>query len=109
MARKRQVTPARKAGGAKSAKLMADQAAALARYAAQALMAAGQLRIKTKPVGGLTLQAGERDALSGLSAVPAKVKKKMAKEGASFTVAEVAGLTTAVAESLPGAEPKRQA
>jgi hypothetical protein len=87
---------------------MADQAAAFAGYAAQALVAAGQHRIKTKPVDGLTLQADERAAASVLPTVPATVGKKLAKEDAAFTVAEVAGLLAVVAESLPGAEPKQQ-
>jgi hypothetical protein len=54
MARKRLI------GGSKKSKLIADQAIALADYATKALVAAEQLRIRTKSVEGFPLRAPER-------------------------------------------------
>src|SRR5262245_60003149 len=105
MARKK---PTR-SGNAGRAKLLADQAVALADYAAKALAAAEQLQIKTKSVGEVPLEEDERVALAALPSLPARVRKKFARPDADFTVAEVASLLLAVAESFPVAEPNQQA
>ena len=99
MARKKQT---------KKDKLIAAQAVAVAGYAANALVAAEQLRVKTKAVGRFPLNAEERAAVAELPALAAKLKKKLAKTDGSFTVAEVAGMVMAAAESLVDAEPKQQ-
>src|SRR5262245_23360981 len=104
MARKRHINP----GTSEREKLIADQAVALAECAAKALVVAEQLRIKTKPVEGLSLQEGERAILSVLPALQARVKKKLAKTDADFTVAEVAGMTMALAEWVPEVEMENQ-
>jgi hypothetical protein len=88
--------------------LSADWAVALAEYGARALVAAEHLRIKTRPVGGLPLRPGERSALARLPTVSAKIRKKLTKVDHGLTVAEVASVTLAVAESLPPAEPTEQ-
>ena len=88
---------------AKKAKLIADQSVALAEYAANALVAAEQLRIKTKLAEGLLLQDLDRAALTILPALSAKVRNKLAKPDGAFTVAEVASMVMAVAESIIGA------
>ena len=90
------------------AKLMSDQAVSLAEYAARALVAAEELRIKGKAVEGLSLKVIERTALAELPSLPAKVKKKLGKSDADFTVAEVAGIMMAVAEAFVDAEPRQQ-
>src|SRR5690348_988367 len=72
MARKKQTSPAEKA------KLIADQAAALAEYAAKALVAAEQLRIKTKAIEHFPLDDDERATVAELPALAAKLKKKLA-------------------------------
>jgi len=102
MARKKQPRTAKKA------KLIADQAVALADFAAKALVAAEQLRIKTKGVERFPLDESERATLADLPTLAAKVKKKLAKKDGSFTVAEVAGLVLAIAEALVDAEAKQQ-
>jgi hypothetical protein len=85
-------------------KLFADQAAAIAEYAAKALMAAEQIRIKTKPVKGFSLEEGERAVLAVLPTLSTKVKKKLSKPDPDLTMAEVAGITMAVAESFVDVE-----
>jgi hypothetical protein len=105
MAKKKWVLPG---GEAERARLLAEQAASLAEYAAKALVAAGQLRIKTEPVGELSLRGEDRDALCGLPTLPAKVRKKLAKAAADLTVADVAEATMAVAEAFPGAGSNQQ-
>lgn len=81
MARKKPSQTGVTSGEVKKARLLADQAAALAEYAAKALVAAGQLRVKSRPVDGLLLREADREALSVLPAVPAKVRKKLARGG----------------------------
>ena len=85
---------------AKKAKLIADQTIALADYAATALNAAELLRIKSKPVKGLSLSKDERAVLTVLHAVPAKVKKRLEKTDGAVTVAEVINLVSAVADAF---------
>jgi hypothetical protein len=102
MARKKQSRPT------KQAKLIADQAVALAEYAAKALVAAEHLRIKTKAVERFPLDEDERATVAGLPALAAKIKKKLAKKDGTFTVAEVAGMVMAAAESFVDAEPEQQ-
>jgi hypothetical protein len=88
------------------AKMGPDQAVALAEYAARTLIAAEKLRIKTKTVAQFPLDAVERATVADLPTLPAKIKKK---PDGPFTVAEVASMLRASAESLPGTEPKLQA
>ena len=76
MTRKKPTTPA---------KQLADQAAALAQYAAQALVAAEQLRIKTKVADRFPLNENERAVLAGLSPVTPKILKNLAKGRMSWS------------------------
>jgi hypothetical protein len=92
---------------AKTAQLIADQAVQVAGWTAQALVAAEQLRIKTKPVGRFPLKKDERAVLSLLPIRPL-LKSKLLEGEKNFTVAEVGGMTLAVAEHLPEAEPMQQ-
>jgi Plasmid pRiA4b ORF-3-like protein len=105
MAKKKQIKPV---GTDTNANLLADQAVALAEFAANALVAAERLRIKSKPVEGLLLNHDERAALTLLPTLSAKVKKSLAKPDGAFTVAEVAGLVLAVAETIIGAGRNQQ-
>jgi hypothetical protein len=89
-------------------KLIADQAAALAEYAAKALVAAEQLRIKTKAVERFPLDDDERATVAELPALAAKLTKKLAKKDGSFTVAEVVSMVMAAAEAFVDAEPQQQ-
>jgi len=92
----------------KTTKLLTDQAVALADYAAKALVAAEQLRVKTKVVEGFPLDDDERATAADLPALPGKLKKKLTKKEGRFTVAEVTSMVMAAAESLLDAEPKQQ-
>jgi hypothetical protein len=92
----------------KTAKQVANQAAALAEYAAKALVAAEQLRVKSRPVEGLQLSDVDRAALALLPNLSPKLKKQLAKPDAAFTVAEVAGIIMAVAEAFLDAQAKQQ-
>jgi len=90
------------------AKLIADQAAALAEYAAKALVAAEQLRIKTKTIERFPLDVDERATVAELPALAAKLNNKLTKMDCSFTVAEVASMVMAAAEAVVEAELKQQ-
>ena len=102
MARKKQTRTTKKT------KAIADQGVALAEYAATALVAAEQLGIKAKAVEEFPLSEEERTAVAHLPALAAKLKKKLVKTDGPYTVAEVAGMVMAIAESLVDAEPKQQ-
>lgn len=84
------------------------QSIALADYAAKALVAAEQLRIKAKAVDDFPLTDNERATAADLPAAPAKIKKKLAKKGSTFTVAETASVVMALADSFLDVEPKQQ-
>jgi hypothetical protein len=92
----------------KKGRLTADQAAAVAEYAAKALVAAEQLRSKTEAVERFPLDEDERATVAELAALAAKLKKKLAKQGGSFTVTEVASMVMAAADSFVDAEPQQQ-
>lgn len=91
-----------------TAKQLANQAAALAEYAAQALATAELLRVKTKSVGDFPLDGHERATAADLESVSPRLRKKLAKIGAAFTIAEVAGLVMSFAESFLDAPPRQQ-
>ena len=88
--------------------LISDQAAQIAQYAAQSLVAAEQLGIKMKALDGFWLAPAQREVLRLALGVTKVDKKKLAQEGATFSVAEVAGMTLAVAEKLPDGDPSMQ-
>jgi hypothetical protein len=100
---------AKNLGEAQRVKLIAQSATLIGEWAAQALIAAEQLGIKDETVKEALLHEAERAVVSALPAVSAKLKKKLRKPDAEFTVAEVASMTMAVAESLVGADPMEQA
>jgi len=86
---------------------MSDQAVQIAEFAAQALVAAEQLRIKTKPLDNFWLAPAQREILLLIPGLSKTIKNKLAKEK-PLSVAEVASMTLAVAEDLPNNEPKRK-
>jgi hypothetical protein len=98
----------RPTGTGKKDKLIADQAVSLAEYAAKALAAAERLRTKTKAVEGFPPDAGERATAAEVPALAPKLKKRLARHGGSFTLAEVASMVMAAAESFVDAEPQQQ-
>lgn len=93
---------------ARKAKVLSDQAVQIAEWAAQVLVAAEQLGIKHKPLEHFWLSPAQRDVLLLVPGVSKSVKGKLAKQKASFTVAEVAGMTMALAEDLPDGQAQKQ-
>lgn len=88
---------------ATKAKLLADNAAQLADFAATALDAAEQLRIKTKPIENITLSPVQREVLLAIPTISRPNNRKLAKDGIDFTVADVASMTMAISEHLTNA------
>jgi hypothetical protein len=87
---------------------LTDQAVALAEFAVKAIVAAEKLRISTNTVEHVPLEEFERAMGGNLLALNARLKKKLAKKNASFTIAETAGMLIAVADSFLPAEPRQQ-
>ncbi len=92
-----------KLDAAKKAKLLAKNVVQMAEFAATALIAAEQLSIKTKPLEHLTLSPAQRGVLLAVPEISKSIKTKLAKEKASFTVADVANMSMALAEHLTDA------
>jgi len=92
---------------ARKEKAISDQAVQIAEFAAQALMAAEQLRIKTKPLEDFWLAPGQQEVLLLIPSLSKTIRNKLAKEKL-LSVAEVASMTMAVAEDLPDGEPQKQ-
>ncbi len=92
---------------ARKEKVISDQAVQIAEFAAKALVAAEQLRIKTKPLEDFWLAPGQQEVLLLIPGLSKTIKNKLAKEK-SLTVAEVASMTMALAEDLPEGEAKKQ-
>ncbi len=91
MARKK-TTPANgppKTNAVEKAKLPADNAVQLADFAATAVTAAEQFGIK--PLEHFSLSPAQREVLLAVPDISKSIKTKLAKDKASFTVAEVAG------------------
>ena len=93
---------------AKKAQVLAKNAVQLAEFAATALIAAEQLGIKTKPLEHFTLSPAQREVLLTVPDISKPIKNKLAKDKASFTVAEVASMTMALAEVSIEGDPRKQ-
>ena len=85
---------------AKREQVVASQAAQMAEWLAQALIAAEQLRIKTKPLDNCCLAPAQRDVLLLVPSISKSIRNKLAKGKKPFTVAEVASMGLALAEDL---------
>lgn len=93
---------------AKKAKLISDQVVQVAEWAAQALVAAEQLRIKTKPLEHFSLAPAQRDVLLLVPGISKSIRNRLLKDNSSFTVAEVASMIMAMAEDLPDGDAGKQ-
>lgn len=93
---------------AKRAEVLAKNAGQLAEFAAIALVAAESMGIKTKPLEHFTLSPAQREVLLSVPDISKTIKTKLAKEKASFTVAEVASMTMALAEASIDDDPRKQ-
>jgi hypothetical protein len=88
--------------------LIVDRAVALADTAAKTLVAAEQLRIEANAVERFPLDEKARRIVGELPTLAAKLKKKLAKNDGSYTIAEVASMVLAAAESFADAKPPQQ-
>lgn len=93
---------------AKKAQVLAMNAATLAEFATTALIAAEQLGIKTKILEHFTLSPAQRETLLVVPDMSKPIKNKLAKDKASFTVAEVASMTMVLAEASIEGDPRYQ-
>jgi hypothetical protein len=90
------------------AKEFSDQAADIAGQAATVLAAAEQLAIKHKPLEHFWLSPAQRDVLLSVPSVSKRFKSRLAETRSFFTIAEVSGMATALAEELPKSKGKKQ-
>jgi hypothetical protein len=89
-------------------KVIAEQSVQIAEFASKALVAAGELGIRTKLLENVTLPAAEREVLLLVPGVAKATKKKLAKDGATYSIAEVASMTMALAEDLLDGDARKQ-
>lgn len=87
---------------------ISDQARHIAEFAAQALVAAEQLGINKSSLAHFCLAPAERELLVLVPGVTKTLKKKLANEGATFSMMEVASMTLALAEALPDGDARSQ-
>jgi hypothetical protein len=92
---------------ARKAKVISDQAVQVATWAAQVLVVAEQLGIKKQTIEHFQLAPAQRDVLLLVPGISKAIKNKLAKDS-SFTVAEVAGMTMALAEDLTEGDARKQ-
>jgi hypothetical protein len=93
---------------ARRAKAISEQSLQIAEFASKALVAAGELGIRTKLLEHFILPAAERGVLLLVPGVARAIKKKLAKDGATFSIAEVASMTMALAEDLLDGDARKQ-
>lgn len=113
MARKKspsgeQPVPSINFDAARKAHSLVNNVAKLAEFAALVLVNAGELRIKNKRLGPLTLTADHRKILLDLPDLPESIRKKLAAGTSSFTIAEAASMTMIVAEACVDNDPRKQ-
>jgi hypothetical protein len=87
---------------------LVEESVQLAQWAAEMLIGAEQLAIKSKPVARFPLREAERAILLRLPILSVKLKRKLAKGEPSLTVGDVGGLLIAVSEALLDAPPLQQ-
>lgn len=93
---------------ARKSKVLSEQAVQIAKWSAQVLVASETSGIKDKPLEHFWLSPAQRDVLSLIPGISKEIKGKLTKTKASFTVAEVAGMTMALAEDLPDGQAMKQ-
>jgi len=112
MASKKRTTPrtsiSTPQGETRKTQSIADSATQIDTFVTNFLIVAEQLKITSKPLKDFELTPDQVEVLLLVPSIKKAVKNKLAKEPASFTAAEVAGLATAVADELPAADSKRQ-
>ncbi|MCB9925604.1 MAG: plasmid pRiA4b ORF-3 family protein [Planctomycetaceae bacterium] len=84
---------------------LTEQSVLLAEFAANALLAAEQFGIKKKVVAGIDLDEAERVVAAGLPGLSATLRKKLSKNGVSFTIADTSSIVLGLAESILEGDP----
>ena len=93
---------------AKTAKMVADSAATIVEWTAQALGIVEKFGIKNEPVEHFWLSPAQRDVILLASSLSKTVKRRLADGSSSFTIIEVASMMNALAEQLPVVEARRR-
>ena len=91
---------------ARKGKKALDHWAQISRCVAEALMAAEET--KDEPLQHFSLSPAQREVLLLVPGIPKAIESKLTDKKASFTVADVANMTTALAKELPDAEGPKQ-
>ncbi|MCX7419629.1 MAG: plasmid pRiA4b ORF-3 family protein [Planctomycetia bacterium] len=84
---------------------LTEQSMALRDFAIKAIVAAEQMAIKKKVVERFYLDDSERAIAADLPDLSTTIKKKLAKQDATFTITDTANIVMALAESLLDGEP----
>jgi len=87
---------------------LAEESIQLAEWAAEMLIGAEQLGIKTKPVARCPLNQPQQSILMRLPTVPVNLQPKLVEDEPHLTVGEVGSLLMAVSEALMDAPPLQQ-
>jgi hypothetical protein len=90
----------------KQIRTLSDLAMAMAEFAANTLIAAEQLGIKTQPIEHFPLDEIDRGFVAVLPSLDSKLRKRLVQNRLSFTVAETSVILLAIAESLLDADEK---
>ena len=93
---------------ARTTKVLSDQSVNIAEWAAKMLGVADKLGIKNHPLEQFSLSPAHRELLRLVPGVPKAIKGKLSKKKPSFTVAEVADMTMALAENLLDSDARKQ-
>ena len=93
---------------ARKSNALMDNAVQVAEFAATALMAAESMGIKTKPLEHFVLSPTQRKVLLAVPDISKSIKIKLKKDNASFTIAEVAGMTMSLVETSIDGTPRQQ-
>ena len=93
---------------AKTAKMVADSAATIVEWAAQALGIVEKFGIKNEPVEHFWLSPAQRDVILTACGPTKAIKGRLANGSSSFTINEVASMMNALAEQLPKVEARKR-
>ena len=93
---------------ARKAKAISNQAVEIAEWVAQVLVAAKKLGINNKPLEHFCLSPAQREVLLLVPGISKVTKSKLAKKGASFTLAEVSSMAMGLAEDLTEGDARKQ-
>ena len=97
-----------KTDDAKTAKMIAESAATITEWAAQALGIVEKLGIKDEPVEHFWLSPAQRDVILTASSLPNTIRCRLAEGSSAFTIIEITSMMNAVAEQLPKVEARKR-